>query len=131
MQAFREQPEQCAATGGAEHPKEAEKQITATHCSYVLVPVLVPVQRSVAMMCALRIFTMQPVPLDFLVQIRSRHVYRACGLADVPVVLAQFGEDVGALSTLLEVGEGRGFQQVAAHGGSARCCAADQAVDVA
>src|SRR5690606_9900378 len=40
---------------------------------------------------------------DLLVEVRARHVDGARRLAHVPVVLAQFGEDVGALRPLLEL----------------------------
>src|SRR5690606_3084674 len=71
----------------------------------------------------------EAVLLDLLVEVRPWHLDRARRLAHVPVVLAQLGEDVGALGALLELGEARRVEQVRGQrAGGLR--ARDQAVDV-
>ncbi len=43
------------------------------------------------------LFPNQPVLLDLLVQVRTRHVDSACGFCDVPLVLAELMQDEGPL----------------------------------
>src|SRR5437879_10740263 len=48
-------------------------------------------------------FACQPITLDFLIQIRARHVERARRLRYVPVELTQLGEQERALGGVLEL----------------------------
>ncbi len=48
----------------------------------------------------------QRITFNFFIEIRSRHLHRACGLRDVPVELAQLVEEKRALRRVLELLEG-------------------------
>src|SRR5881396_2320612 len=58
-----------------------------------------------------RALPVERVPFDFLVQVRAWHLERSRGLAHVPVVLAQLGEQKRALRGLLELLEGLAVEQ--------------------
>src|SRR5687767_15771882 len=58
-----------------------------------------------------RALPVERITLDLLVEIRPGHVERAGGLADVPVVLTQLGEQERALGRLLELLERLAVEQ--------------------
>src|SRR5687768_4255476 len=53
----------------------------------------------------------QAVALDLLIEVRAWHVQYACRLGDVPVELAELGEEESALRRVLEVLERLALEQ--------------------
>src|SRR5688500_1339645 len=53
--------------------------------------------------CCSRALPGEGIALDLLVQVGSRHVERARGLAHIPIVLPQLRQEKGALRGLLEL----------------------------
>src|SRR5688572_21907713 len=74
-------------------------------------------------------FPGESVPLDLLVEIRPRHVERPCGLAHIPIVFAQLGEQERALGRLLELLERLALEQ-RTHPRLIRVAAADETIHV-
>src|SRR5688500_1057626 len=64
----------------------------------------------------LRVLSGQRISLDFLVEVRARHLDGAGGLGDVPVELPQLAEKVSPLGRILELLECAALREIAKAG---------------